>query len=152
MTRPRGTSMLEVMFGVLAVSGLVALLPAFVQQVILVDVLWERRLALRLVETKLEQACNLVTPNNFNALISQGIPDAEFPPGLAPAPGSAQTVTCLDSVLNDAGINGNGTCPGGEQLKRVRVTVNWNARGNRVMTQLSADYLISQAGTCGTGI
>jgi len=83
------------------------------------------------------------------------LPAADLPPELSGTSGS-RNVVCLDGDLSlpdlpQSPINANGSCPSGQQLKRVRITINWTAQSGHSVSYTSADYLISQAGLCGAG-
>jgi hypothetical protein len=108
--------------------------PAFTRDLILGQVMWERRLATKVIESQLDQACNSVqTSAAFDALGNVPPTAIVNPPELAAANGTwKRDVTP---------INAN--------LKSVVITVNWNSR--RAFEESSAPYHISRVGLCGAG-
>ena len=153
--RAGGFSLLETSLSLLFLAAAVVFLPAFTQQLILSDVLWERRLAVRFIEGELDRACDFVanepTGNGFDLLTSV-VPPLGVPPPELSNPIVDRTVMCLNGDdLTEVDPELDGSCPNGEELKRARVTIQWMSRGIRQVSQTSADYWISQLGLCGTG-
>ena len=180
MTHRSGFTLLENMLGLMVLmSAIVVMLPLFTQDLILGSMMRERRLAIKLIQSDLDWACDVTqmpraaftAPSSPTQVINAtddfvaGTTDfdelrpAVFPPFVAPIELRnaviTRSVTCLDGNLVDKGMNANGTCPGGETLKRVRVTMNWTSRkGNNVSEPPNnapgTDYLISKVGLCGS--
>ena len=180
MTHRSGFTMLENMLGLMVLmSAIAVMLPVFTLDLILGSMLRERRLAVKLIQTDLDWACSMVQmprasftapssptqvinatddfiagTTDFDELRPAVFPTASFPVELR-NPAINRSVTCLDGSLVDKGMNANGTCPGGETLKRVRVTMTWTSRkGNNVSEPPNSapgtDYLISKVGLCGS--
>jgi len=154
---PEAFTLIETLLSLVLMQAVVFLLAPLSQQLILNDMLWERRLAIRTAEGQLEKACDDVFTFGFNGglLGGQSVPAADLPPELSGTSGS-RNVVCLDGDLSlpdlpQSPINANGSCPSGQQLKRVRITINWTAQSGHSVSYTSADYLISQAGLCGAG-
>ena len=136
----QGLTLVEMTIGILLMqAAAMTLLPAFTANLATADVLWERRLAFRVIESQLDQACNLAA-TNFTAL-SGTVPigAGELPASLSGANGQ-RVGQYLDATLSPIA--------GPTSLLRVQVTVNWTSR-NRPMTMTSADYVIAQTGLCG---
>ena len=149
MEHQRGFTILEIVVGMLILSAaVIAVLPPITQALILGDVLWERRLALKIVEAKLEETCQEArTASGFdNAVIPVTNSLANLPAELLSATWTRQ-VDCLNPDLS---VKVSNCAVAGENLKRVQVTVNWVSRG-RDVNESSADCLVSKTGVCGTG-
>ena len=133
----RGFTLIEAMLGMMVLLTAASFIaPAFTRDLILGQVMWERRLAVRVIETQLDQACNTVQTNaDFNNLDNVAPTAIANPPELA-----AANATWEQSV---ALVNGD------PDLKRVIVTVQWNSR--RAFEESSAPYDISRIGICGAG-
>jgi len=177
----RGFTLIEAMLGMMVLLTAAAVVaPAFVRDLILGRIMWERRLAVKTIESELDWACTLVSPPNPNVAADPDFDEngngvhqfdfdelmgsapllaSPFPPELDGATGS-RVVTCLDGNRTPTipGMNLDGSCPDSaadpdtnpENLKRVVVTVTWTSRG-RQMSETSADYLISRIGVCSDG-
>ena len=151
MRHRRGFSLLEVVVALLVLFVLaVAVAPAFSRSLVLDRVIWERRLALKVIETQLEKACDTAqTAAGFTGLATGVLAAGDFPQELTAASGT-RTVVCVDGSLSPA------ACP--TNLKRVQVRVEWYTRAQQTglaagrVDEQSADYVISKTGICGTGV
>jgi len=149
MRRQRGISLLETVLGLFVVFVLaVAVASVSSHSLILDRAIWERRLALKVIETQLEAACNEArTTAGFNGLADQVLVAADFPGELTAATG-ARTVQCVDGTLAAAPCT---------DLKRVRIRVEWSTRAQKAglaagrVDESSEAYLISRMGICGVG-
>ena len=150
MRHQGGFALFENMLGMaLVMMAVASVVPAFMQNLRLTDMLWEHRQAMKVIEQTLDQACNAAqTSANFNNLINTSVPAADF----APTPelvNAVRTVTCRKgpAVTDPLCTTGDTTT----NLKRFEVTVSWKSRGQWDATESSAPYLISRIGACGTG-
>ena len=167
MRSRHGFTLVEVLVGMLFVLAAGMLLPSFSMNLINGDLLWERRVAMRTIETELDWACDVVRmppdgPNNVNPdpagwtatddwqeLNTAATLHTPLPVQLLTALGT-RTVSCVNgntANLTKQAPNADGSCPGGETLKRVDVTVTWWSR-RRQLQMDSAHYLISRTGIC----
>ena len=161
----RGFTLIEVAVGMLFLLAAGTLLPAFSQDLVTGNFLWEKRLAIHVIDAQLDRMCTRAGPsfNNFNGIASttNGVTSAPVPKAITDIPelfagiqdlvgGTwTQTVRCVDgNSLVSQLANVDGSCPAGETLKQVQVTVNWTSR-NRAVSVPSANYLISKTGICG---
>ena len=154
-TNPKGFTLVEVLLGTLFVAAALMLIPSFLTELTTGYVLWGRRRVARIIETQFDQACNLVNTTNvnaFNALTAGNPPPpVVFPPELTGA-FAAQEVKCLDDNFNLSDPSGvDGSCPFGERLKRIRLTITWTSRSRHPMTQ-TGNSIISKAGICGKDV
>ena len=146
MKSQRGFTLIEAMLGMMVLLTAASFIaPVFTKDLILGRVMWEHRLAVKFIETKLDEACNAVkTSANFNALNNASPTAIANPPELFAANATwTQTVACLNASL------GVVACP--TDLKQVQVSVDWTSGGHPAVKEQSADYLISRSGVCGTG-
>lgn len=136
--RDQGFTLIEAMLGmmvILTVASFIA--PAFVRDLILGRVMWERRLAMKVIESQLDQACNSAqTSANFDTLRDFG--DVGPTAIVNPPELEAATATWERDVTQ---INAD--------LISVVVTVKWNSR--RDFEESIASYYISRVGVCGAG-
>ena len=152
----RGFTLMEVLVGMLFVLAAGTLLPSFSQNLAIGDVLWERRLAMRFIDDRLDKMCMQAKKVGFNGGVMPFLTDqtaadgSTIPTGLI-AGTWTQTVLCLDGNTDPMGSQAadtaTGACPSAQTLKQVQVTVKWKSR-NRDMTLLSGNYLISTTGLC----
>lgn len=142
-----GFTLLENMLAMaLLLVAAVSIMPALAQSLILDQLLWERRQAMRVIETQLERTCNAARSGaGFDGIADAALSATDFPPELA-TPSGSRVVKCLNPDLTLGTCANNGT----DRLKQVTVTVQWRSRG-RQMTEPSSPYLISRIGVCGTG-
>jgi len=156
-----GFTLIETMLGMVILLALAsAILPSFTQDLVLGTVSWERRLAMKAIESEIDWACEFVryapspdptddgvlgTPD-FDELVSStaGTLQTTIPPELTDIqPSTQRVVDCPDPT----DLNGPPISCTGATLKRVRVTIAWQSRG-RGIDESSADYLISNTGGC----
>ena len=155
MRHQEGFTLLENMIGMtVLLAATVSIAPTFSQGLVLGNVLWERRQALKVIERTLEDACNAArTSGGFTTLTVGSLPAAAFPQELS---NPSRVVTCVDDITAPPIMQG---CPASPQncttlaavtRKRIDVKVCWQSKG-RAMEEMSAPYLISKMGVCGTG-
>ena len=168
-----GFTLIEAMLGMMVLLTAASFIaPAFVRDLVLGRVMWERRLAVKTIEAELDWACNFVQMPP-----PAGVVDFDPPGGPAPDDGTgdgisdftqlstgalttlipselpivaaktSRVVACVDPVtLLDVPL-----CTGtSADLKRVRVTVTWLSRGHEI-DEASGDYFLSRSGICGDG-
>jgi len=130
MRSQRGFTLIEVMLGMMVILTAASFIaPAFARDLILGRVMWERRLAVKFIETRLDQDCQSgfasVAPQLQTAIVN--------PPELAVVSGTWER-DVTDIVAGE--------------LKSVVVTVRWKSQGHDTF-ESSAPYYISQVGVCG---
>lgn len=138
MSRNSGFTLIEAMLGMMVLLTAASFIaPAFTRDLILGQVMWERRLATKVIESQMDQACNSAqTSANFDTLRDAG--DVGPTAIVNPPELSAATATWERNVTQ---INAD--------LISVVVTVKWNSRRN--FEESSAPYYISRVGICGAG-
>lgn len=135
MRGQRGFTLIEAMLGMMILLTAASFIaPAFTRDLILGQVMWERRLAMKVIESQLDQACNTAqTSLDFTNLGNAAPTAIANPPELAAANATwKRDVTAINP-----------------DLKQVIVTVKWNSRRN--FEESSAPYYISRVGICGAG-
>lgn len=143
-----GFTLVENMLGVfLLLVVAVSIVPAFYQLLVLGNVQWERRQAMKVIERTLEQGCSQArTAAGFASLTRGSLPGPGFPADLASA---TRTVTCVDGISAPT-PNQDCTTSASVTRKRLDVTVQWMSKG-RLMSESSAPYVMSRTGVCGVG-
>ncbi len=146
-----GFTLIETLLAMaLLLVAAVSIIPALAQYLILDRLLWERRQAMRVIETQLERTCNEArSGGGFDGIADAALPAADFPPALE-NPSGSRVVKCLNADLTLRNPDGSCANDGTDRLKRVTVSVQWRSRGRQV-TEPSSPYLISRIGVCGTG-
>jgi len=168
-TGERGFTFIEAMLGMMVILTAASFIaPAFVRDLILGRVMWERRLAIKTIEAELDWACNFVQmppPAGVVDFGSDGVSDftqlssgtlaTPIPPELPiVASKTSRAVACVDPTTVDP-LTGTFTvvpaCTGvSADFKRVRVTVTWMTRGYEI-DETSGNYFLSRSGICGEG-
>lgn len=127
--RQRGFTFIEAMLGMMVILTAASFIaPAFARDLVLGRVMWEHRLAVKFIESRLDQDCQA----GFAAAANQTATAIASPTELAAVSGTWER-----SVSS---INAN--------LKSIVVTVRWNSQGQNAF-ESSAPYYISQVGVCG---
>jgi len=158
-----GFTLIETMLGMVVLLTLAsAILPSFTQDLVLGRMSWERRLAMKTIESEIDWACEFVrwtaAPDptddfadgiqDFDQLgnSAAGTLQTQIPSELTGITANTQrTVDCP----NPANIGGPPLlpCDATRNLKRVSVQIEWDSRGRNV-SENGADYLISRTGGC----
>lgn len=126
----RGFTFIEAMMGMMVLLTAVSFIaPAFARDLVLGRVMWERRLAVKFIESKLDQDCQTT---GFATVFAGATPITTLPELTAV---NATWERSVSDVI--AG-----------QLKQIIVTVRWNSNGQNTL-ESSAPYYISQVGVCG---
>ena len=132
----RGFTLMEVLVGMLFVLAAGMLLPSFSMNLVIGDNLWERRVAMRVIENQLDNLCAQATTSaGFDGIGT-----------LAPTAIAELTAGTREQVVNS--VNGE-DFGAGANLKQVVVTVKWTSRNRPGLRVDSANYLISRTGLCG---
>ncbi len=148
---PRGMTLVEIIVGLmLTVVILFALAPVLAQNLVMKGVFWEIRLATRVVDAQLEQACYDVGKpgaTQFTALpaLPVPIPAADLPPALNILNPATDAIVTWNYV-EPANLTTPVPVATLTTMLRVRATVNWVSRGHP-MTK-TGEYFISRFGVC----